>query len=193
MKGLLKKAFDVEAFERIKIRIDSEDITLSDSYTLSLDLKELQRENEHPWGNFFLLFGLLGCYIIILYFCFFIFPVKSSSVIFTIFLSLVCIPGMGLLIRSINNYFIYRKQYHNQYTKLVEKLDRIQKELQTKDDAEQFALDLFLKKRGQDIYNHIEDYIQKEEDVEEYIKKKFLKEMRDELMQENKTGKPKTE
>ena len=184
MNNLLKKACDVETFKKIKTKIDG-DITLSEAYTISNELKGIQREHENSWFNYFTLFFLVGTYICMVYIVLFVFPITTSTIVFVIILTLICIPGMWLAIRGINNYFVYKKNYHQEYTDENEKLQQKINELHAKDNGERFALDLFIQKRGNHLLGIIETSIQQETDVEEHIKEKLLQEIRDVLLIEN--------
>lgn len=184
MKILLKKAFDVEAFEKIKTRIDSEDITLSETYNLKSMLKDIEREKEHPWFNFFAVFMFIPGFIMLFYIIFFALPVTFFSVLFGIMIFIIMILACYIAINSTKNYFIYKNNYHQQYTDAGEKLDSIQKELQTKDKQEEHALDLFFQQKGLEMYNLIQDYLQKQ-NIEVNIRERFLGKMRDEFLQTN--------
>ncbi|HNG96984.1 MAG TPA: hypothetical protein PLW93_01805 [Candidatus Absconditabacterales bacterium] len=187
MNSLLKKAFDVEAFQKIKTKIDS-DITLSQAYTLSHELKGIKREHEHPWFNFCAFFLLGIALLFMLRILFFIFPITIQSIVLGILFSVLIIFAMFVSLYTIKNYFVYKKHYHQEYTDVSEKLQQKIKEINAKDDAERFVLDLFLQKRGSHLLKVVEQEIDKEIDIEDHIKERLLQELREVFLIENNDG-----
>lgn len=159
MSILKTTAFNNNAFKEIKEKINS-DLQYPESELLLLKLKSLKQS----FPLFYLIMLLSGISLLFL---------REYDIRTFILLLLLVLSVLSFPILVITTYILYRIKYHEDYIKTVSELEKVNQELSAKSDAEDFAINLFLQKRGNSIYSSIE-LLLKEEELEDHLKSLLL-------------------